>query len=31
MNVGMMHRVIRAVKGLSNRFQFFVYPGGTRV
>jgi hypothetical protein len=30
-NVAMMRRVVRAVKSLSSKFQFFVYPGGTRV
>jgi nucleoside-diphosphate-sugar epimerase len=30
-NVGMMRRVVRAVKVLSPNLQFFVYPGGTRV
>ncbi|KAF2464835.1 uncharacterized protein BDR25DRAFT_271051 [Lindgomyces ingoldianus] len=29
-NVGMMRRVVRAVKKLSLNFKFFVYPGGTR-
>lgn len=29
-NVGMMRRVVRAVKRLSSNFRFFVYPGGTR-
>ncbi|KAH7070673.1 hypothetical protein BKA63DRAFT_82733 [Paraphoma chrysanthemicola] len=29
-NVGMMRRVVRAVKNLSRDFKFFVYPGGTR-
>jgi hypothetical protein len=29
-NVGMMRRVVRAVKHLSSSFRFFVYPGGTR-
>jgi hypothetical protein len=31
LNVGMMRRVVRAVKALSPAFKFFVYPGGTRV
>jgi hypothetical protein len=31
LNVSMMRRVVRAVKILSKSFQFFVYPGGTRV
>jgi len=30
-NVGMMRRVVLAVKSLSPAFKFFVYPGGTRV
>jgi hypothetical protein len=30
-NVGMMRRVVRAIRALSTNFQFFVYPGGTRV
>ncbi|KAF2866260.1 hypothetical protein BDV95DRAFT_611724 [Massariosphaeria phaeospora] len=29
-NVGMMRRVVRAVKSLSTSFKFLVYPGGTR-
>ncbi|KAJ4296560.1 hypothetical protein N0V90_006605 [Kalmusia sp. IMI 367209] len=29
-NVGMMRRVVRAIKRLSSAFQFIVYPGGTR-
>ncbi|KAF2116832.1 hypothetical protein BDV96DRAFT_572944 [Lophiotrema nucula] len=29
-NVGMMRRVVRAVKRVSPGFKFFVYPGGTR-
>lgn len=30
-NVGMMRRTVCAIKQLSSNFQFFVYPGGTRV
>ncbi|KAF2677397.1 hypothetical protein K458DRAFT_378261 [Lentithecium fluviatile CBS 122367] len=29
-NVGMMRRVVRAVKKLSSNFKFVLYPGGTR-
>ncbi|KAH4936473.1 hypothetical protein HBI39_113210 [Parastagonospora nodorum] len=29
-NVGMMRRVVLAIKNLSPKFKFFVYPGGTR-
>ncbi|CAO2649851.1 Nn.00g011430.m01.CDS01 [Neocucurbitaria sp. VM-36] len=29
-NIGMMRRVVRAVKILLSNFKFFVYPGGTR-
>jgi hypothetical protein len=31
MNVGMMRRVVKTIAKLSSNFQFFVYPGGTRV
>jgi hypothetical protein len=30
-NVGMMRRVVKTIAKLSSNFQFFVYPGGTRV
>jgi hypothetical protein len=30
-NVGMMRRIVRAIKALSSNFQFFVCSGGTRV
>jgi hypothetical protein len=31
MNVGMMRRVVKTIAKLCSNFQFFVYPGGTRV